>query len=117
MNDKQTIPTDHDNALRSYFSDGPSPLPSNFSWRVMQAVYQLKIQRARQRATLDSILVSAVSLIAVTIVLAAYFAYTGSEAWQLPVNSSFVLPAAVALTGYLLIDSLIGIFHQREQQS
>ena len=117
MSEENSIPVSHELTLRKYFNSGAPSLPSNFSWRVMQSVYEMKLKQARQRATLESVFVTLISSVALVVVLGAYFAYTGSFSWSLPTEGGFALPALLTLGGYLLLDAALGVFRQSRQAS
>lgn len=93
-------------------ADSQPRLPSNFTYRVMQRILELKVERAKGSAVFLSGLIAIVSLVLGLGMLAIYAEYYGVQdlfenTWKgiqsltLPVLSGCVLVSLVMLDGFI----------------
>ncbi len=113
------LPRDHNeySTLYSYLGSSEARLPSNFPDRVLQRILQIKIERARSTALLQSGLIGVLALIAGAglITFSAY--YLGSQdlfRFSGQTIQAFILPglAASVLLLLLMLDSILALTYQ-----
>ena len=91
--------------LRDHFSHSNARLGSNFQWVVMQRILALRVERARQKAILESALIAVIVLLIGSGLLAGYYWYFGLPTFTLPIPNKIALTAVGSLLIWFLLDA------------
>ena len=94
-----------DDFLRDHFSHSNARLGRNFQWVVMQRILALRVERARQKAILESALVAIIVLLIGSGLLAGYYWYFGLPTFLLPTPNKIALTAVGSLLIWYLLDA------------
>ena len=94
-----------DELPRDHFSHSNAYLGSNFQWVVMQRILALRVERARQKAILESALIAIIVLLIGSGLLAGYYWYFGLPEFLLPTPNKIAVTAVSSLLIWFLLDA------------